>query len=171
MEIKLLRGIIFMKKIVSVSGFMLTYALEVLDKTKILQPIYIGYSKEGKEFKIVPKGISLEQTIPKVIELFESNSENAASATIIYPAELENEDGTRESVIITMIKKYESNDYIMISQPYKFVDSKLEVSEFELLDYSPFLLERLPELETSFAEGALSYDDAEHIWSQRFKAS
>ena len=86
MEIKLFRDVIFMKKIVSVSGFMLTYALDVLDKTKILKPKYIGYTKEGKEFEITPKGISLEHTIPKVIGLFEENSENAASATIIYPA-------------------------------------------------------------------------------------
>jgi len=160
-----------MKKIVSIAGFMLTYVLDILDKQKRLDPIFIGLDQEDKEFKKIFNGISLEQTIPKAVSMFERNSQNAKAGIVIYPAEMEDTDNKRYSVIILMIKNYENNDYIMLSQPYSFEDSKLKVEKFELLDYSPFILESLKELEEFFINGALNYDNAEYIWSQRFKAS
>ncbi len=160
-----------MKEIVSVSGFLLSYALDILEEHKIVKPTFIGYTKDNREIKEIPKGLSLEETIPKVLDLYENNKMELSKATICFPAELENESGVRESVVIIMVQNYETKEYLTISHPYKFSDSKLILSEFELLDYSPFLLEELPKLEKCFIQGALSCSDAEHIWSERFKAS
>ncbi len=155
-----------MDKIVSVAGFMLTSAIDKLGTNKKLTPMYIGYKKDYKEIKKQLSGLSLEHSIPKVISMFEDNSEDAVCACIIFPAEFDN-NGVRESVIMVMAQEYINNEYITISLPYNFKDGKIKVSEFELIDYSPFLLEKLPQLEKSFVHGLLSYGDATEIWCNK----
>jgi len=162
-------GFKIMEKIVSIAGYMLTQALDSINRTKILNPFLIALKENNEEFKFIPKGLSLEQTIPKTVDMFEENEQNAKSAAIVYPAELENIDGSRDSVIIAMAQDYINQEYIIISQPYKFTNNCLKVSKFELLEYSPFIVEKLDKLEECFAKGALSYDDAKHIWSERFR--
>jgi hypothetical protein len=111
-------------------------------------------------------GISLEQSIPKVVNMFDENSEDAICAAIVFPAEFDN-DGERESVIMVMAQEYDKKEYLTISLPYTLKNGKIKVSEFELIDYSPFLLEKLPELEKSFIHGLLSYGDATEIWCKK----
>jgi len=154
-----------MEKIVSVAGFMLTQAIDNLDRKKSIAPMFIGYKKDSKEIKKQINDLSLEQSIPKVVSMLEDNQENVENAAILFPAELE-EDGKRESVIMLMAQSYANNEYIMVSLPYKFINGKLSVASFELLDYSPFLLEELPNLEKSFINGLLSYGDAIEIWGK-----
>ena len=154
-----------MEKIVSVAGFMLTQAVDKLDANKHLTPTFIGYKKDFKEIKKYIKDLSLEQSIPKVISMFENNQEEVECACILFPAEIE-EMGKRESIIIVMTQDYTTNDYLTISLPYSLENGKIRVCEYELLDYSPFLLEKLPDLEKSFVNGLLSYGDASKIWSR-----
>ena len=154
-----------MEKIVSVAGFMLTSAIDKLSSNRTLTPMYIGYKKNYKEIKKQLSGLSLEQSIPKVVNMFDENSEDAVCAAILFPAEFEN-NGKRESIIMVMAQEYINSEYITISLPYTYKDGKIKVSEYELVDYSPFLLERLPDLEKSFVNGLLSYGDASKIWSK-----
>ncbi len=154
-----------MKKIVSVAGLMLTQAIDKLDKEKFLTPMFVGYKDGSKEIKKRINDISLEQSIPKVVSIYEENSEDVEYASIIFPAEFE-ENGKRISVIIVMAQSYKTNEYITISLPYSIKNGKICAKEYELLDYSPFLLESLPELEKSFVDGLLSYGDAKEIWGR-----
>jgi len=154
-----------MDKIVSVAGFMLTKAIDNLDRNNTLTPMYVGYKEGCQEIKKRINDLSLEQSIPKVVSMYEENFEDVEYAAIMFPAELE-EDNRRFSAIIVMAQSYFTNDYIIISLPYNIKDGKLEISEFQLEDYSPFLLERLPELEKSFIDGLLSYGDAKEIWKK-----
>lgn len=154
-----------MEKIVSVAGFMLTSAIDKLSLNKCLTPMFIGYKKDLKEIKKTIKGLSLEESIPKAISIFENNTEDVECGAIIFPAEID-AGGKRESIIMVMVQKYKCSEYITISLPYSIKDGKIEVKEYELIDYSPFLIEKLPELEKSFVNGLLSYQDAKEIWNR-----
>jgi len=155
-----------MEKIVSVAGFMLTSAIDKLGNNKTLTPMYIGYKKNYEEIRKHMNGISLEQSIPKVVNMFDENTEDVICAAILFPAEFDN-DGERESVIMVMAQDYNKKEYLTISLPYILKNGRIKVSEFELIDYSPFLLEKLPELEKSFIGGLLSYGDATEIWCKK----
>jgi hypothetical protein len=154
-----------MEKIVSAAGFMLTQAIDTINRTNTLVPMFVGFKKGCIEVKKRSKCISLEQSIPKMISIYENNKEDVEYASIAFPAEVE-EAGVRESVIMLMAQKYRSDEYIIVSLPYKMHNGKAKVKEYELLDYSPFLLEKLPNLEKIFVEGLLSYGDASEIWDK-----
>jgi len=154
-----------MEKIVSVAGFMLTKAIDNLDRQKMLAPTFVGYKSGCKEIKKSLSSLSLEQSIPKIVSIYEENQENVEYASIVFPAELESK-GSRESVIMLMAQEYKTEEYIIISLPYEIKEGKVKVKEYELIDYSPFLLEKLPNLEKSFVNGLLSYGDASEIWSK-----
>ena len=156
-----------MEKIVSIAGFMLTKAIDNLDLNKFLAPMYIGYNNAKKEIKKELKGLPLEESIPKVISMFEENRQNVDSSAILFPAEVGNIDiSDRESIIIVMAQDYIANEYITISLPYTFNNNKIKVSKYELIDFSPFIIDKLPRLEKSFVDGLLSYGDANLIWNR-----
>ncbi len=154
-----------MKKIVSQAGFLLTEAIDKLENAKSLSPIFLGYKEGSKEIRKTINGLSLEQSIPKAVSIYEENRENVDYAALIFPAEL-NYDDERKSVIMVMAQNYQTQDYIIVSLPYSKKSDKIEVLEFELMDYSPFLIEQLPELEKSFVDGLLSYGDSKEIWKR-----
>lgn len=160
-----------MKKIIYEAGFLLTYGLDKLNNQKFVNPIYGAIlpdnSKMLKEFK----DLSLETSIPKVISAMENNDAGADSSTVIYPAELEDSNGERYSVLIVQIEKHNSLDFMTIAQPYSFKDGSLEITNYELLDYFELLEDDLPELEKYFIEGAYNYDEAENIWENKFVAN
>jgi len=160
-----------MKKIVEKAGYTLSQALEILDRTKILSPFLVGYDKNDKEHKINTKEMILEFSIPKVVSEYEINEQCFKSACIVFPAEIANINEERESVLIIMAQNYESSEQIVISQPYTIKNDKLNLLEFELLDYSDNIEDRLQKLEAKFLKGILNYDGAEKIWGDRLKAS
>lgn len=157
-----------MEDIIYEAGFLLTYALDKLDKNRILNPIYGAIKKDGSKILKEIKDISLENSIPKAMHLFENPTDDIASAVILFPAELEDERGNRYSVIVVMIMDYISSFYITISQPYSFEDGKISLRNYELLDYHEFLTTKLPKLEEEFMQGAFNYDEAEYLWQERF---
>ena len=159
-----------MDKIVYEAGFLLTYALDKLDKFKFVNPIYGAILNDGsKEIKEI-KEISLEFSIPKAISLVEDNRESAQSSVVIYPAELENICGDRYSVLIVQIEKHNSLEFMTIAQPYSFKDGSIELTNYELLDYFELLEDDLKELEEEFIQGAYNYDNPEYIWEDKFVA-
>ena len=160
-----------MNKIVYEAGFLLTYALDKLDKFKFVNPIYGTILTDGsKELKEI-KEISLELSIPRAISLIEENTNNANSSVIIYPAELEDSNSDRYSVLIIQIEKHNSLEFMTIAQPYSFKDGSIELTNYELLDYFELLEDDLEELEEVFIQGAYYYDEAESIWEDKFIAN
>ena len=157
-----------MDKIVYEAGFLLTYALDKLDKQRVMNPIYGAILPDDSKTLKEIRDISLELSIPKVISLMEDNKELAKSSAIVYPAELENSSGNRYSVLIIQIEKHNSLDFMTIAQPYSFKNGSIELTNYELLDYFELLEDRLEELEKEFIQGAYNYDDAEYIWEERF---
>jgi len=159
-----------MDKIVYEAGFLLTYALDKLDKFKFVNPIYGAILNNGsKELKEL-KELSLEKSIPKAISLMENNAYDAQSSAVIYPAELEDSSGSRYSVLIIHIEEHNSLNFMTIAQPYCFKNGSIEVTNYELLDYFELLEDNLKELEEKFVQGAYNYDDAERIWEDKFVA-
>jgi len=157
-----------MNEIMYEAGFLLSYTLDKLDNYKFVNPIYAVILEDGsKEFKEI-KELSLEYSIPKAVSMYEENSINAKSATIIFPAELLDDNSNRYSVLIINIQKYNSLDYITIALPYSFVNGFLQFTNYELLDYFELLEDDLTNLEKSFIQGAYSYDNAENIWENKF---
>ena len=160
-----------MDKIVYEAGFLLTYALDKLDKFKFVNPIYGAILNDGsKELKEI-REISLELSIPKAIALMENNKDNAKSSVVIYPAELEDSNSNRYSVLIVQIEKHGSLDFMTIAQPYCFKNGSIELTNYELLDYFELLEDDLKELEEEFIQGAYNYDDAQNIWEGKFIAN
>ena len=160
-----------MNKIVYEAGFLLTYALDKLDKFKFVNPIYGVILQNGsKELKEI-KEATLELSIPKAISLMENNEINAKSSVIVYPAELENSSGVRYSVLIVQIEKHNSLEFMTIAQPYIFKDDSIELTNYELLDYFELLEDDLKELEEEFIQGAYNYDDVGYIWEDKFVAN
>ena len=160
-----------MNKIVYEAGFLLTYALDKLDKLKFVNPIYGAILKDGsKEFKEI-KEISLEQSIPKAISLMEKNEIDAEYSTVIYPAELEDSNSNRYTVLIIHIEQHNSLNFMTIAQPYKFENGSIVLTNYELLDYFELLEDDLQELEEEFIQGAYNYDEAETIWENKFVAN
>jgi len=157
-----------MNEIVTVAGYMLTQAIDTIERKGFLNPFFSGFDKDDKLVTFTCTDISLELSIPKIIRKFESNEKNLKCAAIAYPAEIEDAYGNRESVIIVMVQNYTTDEYLMIFQPYERKDGKLEVYKYELLNFSPKLVDKLDEMEECFIQGALKYDDANHIWSERF---
>jgi len=157
-----------MNKIVTIAGYMLTQALDTLERRGFFNPFYSGFIDDNSKIKTFTcKDLALELSIPKIIKKFETNSENVRCAAIAYPAETEDCYNNRESVIIVHVKNYVTEEFLLISQPYR-KDKNLEIFEYELFDYSPQLIEKLPEIERSFIQGALKYDDLGHsIWSKK----
>jgi len=160
-----------MEKIVKKAGYTLSQALEIFNRTKILTPFLVGYKENNSEVKINSKDIILELSIPKVVSEYERNSKNLKSACVVFPAEIAEINGVRISSLIIMVQNYKTNEHLVISQPYKFINNKIELSEFELFDYCPQLEPKLPILEANFLKGILDYEGAEDLWSKRFKAS
>ncbi len=160
-----------MDKIVYEAGFLLTYALDKLDKQKFVNPIYGAILPDDSKILKEVKEISLELSIPKVISLMENNNEEAESSAIVYPAELMSSNGDRYSVLIIQIEKHNSLDFMTIAQPYSFKNGSIELTNYELLDYFELLEDRLEELEKEFIQGAYNYDDAEYIWEDKFVAN
>ncbi len=156
-----------MEDIIYEAGFLLTYALDKLNRSKIINPIYGAIKRDNSRFLKEIKDISLENSIPKAINMFESPKDDIKSAAVLFPAELEDENG-RYSVIIVMIMDYDTNYYITIAQPYYFEDGQISLRNYELLDYHEFLAEKLPKLEEEFMQGAFNYDEAEYLWQERF---
>jgi len=160
-----------MEEIIYDAGFLLTMALDNLDKNKFTHPIYGAIKEDGaKIFKEI-KEVSLELSIPKAVSMFEKNQQNAKQGVLIYPAELEDEDKKRVQVIIVYIQNYTNNEYMILSQPYSFKNGKISPTNYELLDYYDFLEDRLEELEEIFVSGAFGYDNFEYIWEERFVAN
>lgn len=107
-----------MEKIIYEAGFLLTYALDKLSKTKVLHPIYGAIKEDGTKVLKEIKDISLENSIPKVINLFTLPEDYISCATAIFPAELEDENKKRYSVVVVMAMNYETRNFIRIAQPY-----------------------------------------------------
>lgn len=160
-----------MKKIVYEAGFLLTYALDKLDKLKFVNPIYGAIKPDNSKILKEIKEISLELSIPKAISLMENNTENAESSVVIYPAELEDSNSNRYNVLIIHIEKHNSLNFMTIAQPYNFKDGAIELTNYELLDYFELLEDELKELEEEFIQGAYNYDNAENIWEDKFVAN
>ncbi len=160
-----------MKKIIYEAGFLLTYALDKLDNQKFVNPIYGAILPDGSKILKEIKDLSLETSIPKVISLMENNDAGAESSTVIYPAELEDSNANRYSVLIIHIERHDSLDFMTIAQPYSFKYGSIEIKNYELLDYFELLEDDLPDLEKCFVEGAYNYDDAENIWEDKFVAN
>ncbi len=157
----------FMNKIVQIAGFMLTQALDTIDTRGFLNPFFSGFKdSQSKVESFKCKDILLELAIPKLIRKFETNSENFRCAAIAYPADVEDDYGQRESAVIVQVKNYATGEFLIIAQPYK-KDKKLEVYEYELFDFSPKLVNKLPEIEKNFIQGAYNYGDSKHF--ERFK--
>jgi len=156
-----------MQTIIHDAGYLVSHALDILDRNRVVNPIF-GYIREdgSKNIKEI-REISLEISIPKAVDMLENNVESASSAVLIYPAELSDETNNRVPVLIVTIQNYVTNEYMIISQPYKF-DSEITIERYELLDYYDFLEDDLEELERQFIEGAFDHDRAEYLWKERF---
>ena len=160
-----------MEEIVYDAGFLLTMVLDNLDRNKFIHPSYGVIKQDGsKDYKEI-KEISLEISIPKVVSMFEKNVYDAKQGVMLYPAEIEDEQGKRVQVVIVSIQDYTSNDYMLISQPYSFENGKIVTTNYELLDYYDLLEDRLEELEDKFVNGAFACDNYEYIWEERFVAN
>jgi len=157
-----------MLKTIHDAGYLLTHSLDILSIKHTLNPIYGCINQDGSKLVKEIQELSLEQSIPKALDIFEKNVENAQSAVLIYPAELEDDLGKRYSTFIVMAQKYDSNEYIILSQPYQLDDSKLCIKKYELLDYYDFLEDDLEELEREFVNGAFEHDNAQFIWVDCF---
>ncbi len=158
-----------MVNIIFDAGYLLTHALDKLEREGSLNPIYGAIKKDGEKIVKVIKEDSLEVSIPQVISMLEENSQNAESAVAIYPAELENEFGERYSAIIVYAQKYETNEYIIIAQEYQLENGKVIPKENELLDFHDFMSTKLDILEEQFTKGVTSHHKAFSIWKERFK--
>jgi len=157
-----------MQTIIHDAGYLLSHMLDILDRDRVVNPIYGAIKEDGSKIIKEIKEISLEISIPKAVNMIENNTENANSAVSIYPAELNDENNNRVSVLIVTIQKYTTNEYMIISQPYSFNDNKISTGRYELLDYYDFLEDDLEELEHQFVEGAFEHDRAQYLWEERF---
>lgn len=145
-----------MENIVSQAGFLMSYALDTLRNEQILHPFYesifMDCKKSIREFR---EG-SFEQSIPKAIDAYRENILGAKYGIVVYPAEIEKQ-GKRAPLIVAMLKDYENQKHITIAQYYTKKGQKPEATQYEVLDASDFLADRLPALEKYYLQGALSY--------------
>lgn len=145
-----------MKNIVIEAGSLLCYAIETLNLERVLHPFFTSIFKNGEEKFEQFKDLSYESSIPKAIEAFHSNYNDADGGVVVYPAELE-EKGKRLPVIILMIKDYNKNRHLTVAQHYTLKDGHYSPTLYELLDFSLFLADELRDLEQSFLTGAETY--------------
>ena len=153
-----------MKDIIYEVGFLITYALEKLDKSQIFNPIYFAIKEDNIKIKEEIKDISLENSVNKVLDLLSFNEIEAKCASAIFPAELEDENKQRYSVIVAMVSNYLDGEYLTLAQPYKLENNELKILKYETLDYCPTIENRLSELEQYFLAGIKSYDSTLSFW-------
>ena len=144
------------------AGMLLSRVVNRLAKEHFVNPT-IKLFKDDKSYIMQINDKYLTSSIPKAIDIIENNTENALSAILIYPAELENDDKTRQKALIVDIRDFETGEYLYLAQHYDFDDFTLKIKEYELL-YDNVINSELEELEQEFVKGVIN-KNKKPIWA------
>ena len=139
-----------MEIIIKEVAILVSSVLDKLRNSQIFNPIYFAILDDENKITEEIKDISLENSIDKVLDKLNFNEIDAAKAAVIFPAELEDDNKKRYSVILVVISDYEESEYLTFALSYKQKNGFMEVSNFEILDYSPLLESDLKHLQEEF---------------------
>jgi len=157
-----------MENIIYEAGYLITYTLTELDTEKKVNPIYfhidLDYKRKTKEIR----GNSLSDTIPKAIKKLQKNAKKTLCNLIIIPAEIDSDNGDRESALVAMIFDNINEKSLTITVPYKFSDDKLKIKEYEVIDSDNMETNEFLYLETIFNRGLLNFEQGSYLWKERF---
>ena len=142
-----------MDKIMTETGYLLSYGLEKLNNRKVLQPFLVSIYPNGEQKRESFHCLSYEVSIPKIINHLHANNYDAECGIAIYPAEIE-EHGKRKPVVIAMLEVYSQHYNLTIAQHYEKRNGIIIPTLYELLDFSASLIHSLRDLEKAFLNGA-----------------
>ncbi len=138
-----------MKKLLYETGYLMTYMLYELDQTHQVNPMLYRVDFNDKAITKEIRGNSLEDSIPKAIKALEMCEEDSKEAFLIFPADIKESEDTRYSSLVAIVVDYDYERSLTISQPYKFINGKLYLGSYDVMESTHLSKDELRELNWS----------------------